>query len=76
MISNLLTKKMIGGFVGNDNTAYIFFITLILFIIELLLRAYIVKWGYNNINEHFDLPELKYEECLILVIVILCLFTK
>ena len=72
MIGGLITKKFVGGLTLDPLS--LFLISIIIFIIDLLIRAYIVEWGYNKVNKKINLPTLNYTECLILVLIFMCLF--
>lgn len=76
MIGSLVNKVLKGGNRITNNWIVIVVITLVVSIIDLLIRGYIIEYGYNNlINKlRLNLPKIDLLDSLMIVIIALCLF--
>lgn len=83
MISKTLTKMFIGGGfsgpvinIGTQSYIKVVLMTIIIAIIDLLIRGLILEYGYNLLVKKLklDWKKLNLIECLIIIILVMCLF--
>jgi len=81
MISSLLNKVFIGGvkkpmipIIGS--TIGIIIVGLLIGVLDLVIRGFILEYGYNLLVKKIklDLPKLDLLDCLILIIIAMCIF--
>ena len=81
MISSVFKKVFIGGALKpivpvKLNSFTIILSTIIIAIIDLFIRAFILEYGYKTIvkKTKVNLPKLDLMDCLLLIIIVICLF--